>query len=566
MDKKINKILWHGNELDDEGKALAPGLAKDGGDGLDGLNEGEIYINNADDDPSIFIRTDAGKVRKIGVVSLEGYAKEDWVTEQLGGYATKQSLEDGLKGKVDNAFLSRLLSVLDGNGDEVAVNDMEAAIDSIKVKFGLWTEHYLSAKGKNPDGGTSGGGGSSYSRLDSWGDYDAGKAGWVLSAGLGYDLYGRVLDLEAGAVELSVTGTGNGLAGFTQDGNSVVFERGEFLTGDDLAGYAKESWVEQQGYATEAWVTGKGYATVADLDGRIDDLVNGAPAAYDTLKEIADVLQGNVDSIDDILTALGGKADKATTLAGYGITDAWTKSEADGRYALKTVSISAGAGLTGGGTLAASRTLGLATVGTAGTYTKVVVDAYGRVTGHSALAAGDIPALGISKITGLQEELDSKLDAARFEELFEKVNIGTSSAPVWAIRAKYGLYTESFLSANGVNPDSGGTVVGVTALSELTDVSITPETLSNNDMLRWNGSKWVAVAMADITPDLSGYATQAWVTSQKYLTTVSIATITDLHSSWDSVLKSQKPAWLTTVSLATISDLHASWDALLKAA
>lgn len=45
-----------------------------------------------------------------------------------------------------------------------------------------------------------------------------------------------------------------------------------------------------------------------------------------------------------------------------------------------------------------------------------------------------------------------------------------------------------------------------------------------------------------------------------------IANISDLHSSWDAVLKAQKPAWLTTVSLATISDLHASWDALLKAA
>ena len=34
-------------------------------------------------------------------------------------------------------------------------------------------------------------------------------------------------------------------------------------------------------------------------------------------------------------TALDGKADKETTLAGYGITDAYTKSEADGKYATK---------------------------------------------------------------------------------------------------------------------------------------------------------------------------------------------------------------------------------------
>ena len=52
------------------------------------------------------------------------------------------------------------------------------------------------------------------------------------------------------------------------------------------------------------------YAKLTDVDSRINDLVNGAPAAYDTLKEIADVLQGNVNSIGDIITTLGTKADK----------------------------------------------------------------------------------------------------------------------------------------------------------------------------------------------------------------------------------------------------------------
>ena len=62
------------------------------------------------------------------------------------------------------------------------------------------------------------------------------------------------------------------------------------------------------------------YATKTDVDDRIDDLVNGAPQAYDTLKEIADVLQGNVNSIGDIITTLGTKADKTyvdTELAKY---------------------------------------------------------------------------------------------------------------------------------------------------------------------------------------------------------------------------------------------------------
>ena len=46
---------------------------------------------------------------------------------------------------------------------------------------------------------------------------------------------------------------------------------------------------------------------------------------------------------------------------------------------------------------------------------------------------------------------------------------------------------------------------------------------------------------------------------------IELSKISDLHTSWDSVLASQKPAWLTAVSLSTISDLHASWDDMLKA-
>jgi hypothetical protein len=75
--------------------------------------------------------------------------------------------------------------------------------------------------------------------------------------------------------------------------------------------------------------------TNSAIDNRINALVDGAPSAYDTLKEIADVLAGNVDSIGDILTSLGTKANKATTLAGYGIVDAYTKSQVDSALAKK---------------------------------------------------------------------------------------------------------------------------------------------------------------------------------------------------------------------------------------
>ena len=48
---------------------------------------------------------------------------------------------------------------------------------------------------------------------------------------------------------------------------------------------------------------------------------------------IGDRAEGDVDTVIAKLTALAnGKADKATTLAGYGITDAYTKEEADEKF------------------------------------------------------------------------------------------------------------------------------------------------------------------------------------------------------------------------------------------
>lgn len=72
--------------------------------------------------------------------------------------------------------------------------------------------------------------------------------------------------------------------------------------------------------ALQKYLDDYNYAKITDVDNRINDLINGAPAAYDTLKEIADILQGNVNSIGDIITTLGTKADKTyvdTELAKY---------------------------------------------------------------------------------------------------------------------------------------------------------------------------------------------------------------------------------------------------------
>ena len=68
-------------------------------------------------------------------------------------------------------------------------------------------------------------------------------------------------------------------------------------------------------YVTETELNGKGFITESEL--------NETYATKVELAEKADV------------TALNGKANKSTTLNGYGITDAYTKTDADGKYATK---------------------------------------------------------------------------------------------------------------------------------------------------------------------------------------------------------------------------------------
>ncbi|EXZ16067.1 collagen-like triple helix repeat-containing protein, partial [Bacteroides fragilis] len=61
MKKNISKIQWFGSEIEN-GKAKAPVISPDSMSHLKGLNQGEFYICNADEDPAIFIRTNRDNV------------------------------------------------------------------------------------------------------------------------------------------------------------------------------------------------------------------------------------------------------------------------------------------------------------------------------------------------------------------------------------------------------------------------------------------------------------------------------------------------------------------------
>ncbi|UGA39900.1 hypothetical protein JOS77_11220 [Chromobacterium haemolyticum] len=68
-------------------------------------------------------------------------------------------------------------------------------------------------------------------------------------------------------------------------------------------------------------------ATKLELKASIDSVVNGAPGALDTLQELAAALGNDQNFAATVTNKLATKADKSTSLAGYGIADAYTKAE-----------------------------------------------------------------------------------------------------------------------------------------------------------------------------------------------------------------------------------------------
>ena len=59
------------------------------------------------------------------------------------------------------------------------------------------------------------------------------------------------------------------------------------------------------------------------------------------------------------------------------------------------------------------------------------------------------------------------------------------------------------------------------------------------------GSTTEQINKSHLTTALTGYATESWVTSKNYLTSVSIATISDLHANWDALLKAAPSSYVT---------------------
>ena len=144
---------------------------------------------------------------------------------------------------------------------------------------------------------------------------------------------------------------GGGIKNITQSGSgNAVTNMALSSDGKTITAVFGETFARQQDLGTLN-------NTVTQLSNKLNNFLEGSDAdnIINKWKELEAFLDGFTES-DNLAELLALKADK-------------------------TITISAGTGLTGGGNLSANRTLSLATTGVnAGTYTKVTVDTYGRVT------------------------------------------------------------------------------------------------------------------------------------------------------------------------------------------
>lgn len=343
-----------------------------------------------------------------------------------------------------------------------------------------------------------------------------------------------------------------------------------------LTGYATESWVSGKNYAVKATtlagygitdgvndvsVTGTGNAvTAASISGHTLALTKGSTFS----------LSGHKHAWADITSG------KPTTLSGYGITDAYTKAESDNKYPTKT-----GSG--------ASGTWGINVTGNAGSATKLQTartlwgnnfNGTQNISGDITLAVGKGIYLSANDERWLLQTKRSdntqingiKTDGYKMCTYFgDTKTMQFSNDRIYSyvdFRAEKDLYINGirlYKSADGVITLEGNLAVtgGVTmyAIDPVSASTIMDGVVVDGTTIKKENGKLVAVGGGE-----AGSVAWGNITGKPSVFATNIANITDLHSSWDAVLKAQKPAWLTAVSIATISDLNSGWDALLKAA
>ena len=213
------------------------------------------------------------------------------------------------------------------------------------TEIGFYTRGWISALGVSPGGsGGSGGGSGGVNTVYSFANLTDGTTFSDSDLDNTFNAY-TINEIWKLAKE------GGGIKNITQSGSgNAVTNMALSSDGKTITAVFGETFARQQDLGTLN-------NTVTQLSNKLNNFLEGSDAdnIINKWKELEAFLDGLTES-DNLAELLALKADK-------------------------TITISAGTGLTGGGNLSANRTLSLATTGVnAGTYTKVTVDTYGRVT------------------------------------------------------------------------------------------------------------------------------------------------------------------------------------------
>lgn len=263
--KRVNKINWHGSDLENN-RAKAPNISTPGGNGLDGLNDGEIYVCNADEDPAIFIKTNKDKVARVGGNGSDSYSRDQ--------------IDDFLGKKLDKVVWDRNLEErVDDNGEE----------------YLFLTKPLITAYGVTMYSGTDVQVPSIYEGLP----IDGVTIQWV----------------DGKLVSTGGKGTANGIV---VNGNTYTPNEDGIIT---LPNYPTSlEWANISGKPSWIGSTKPSYSW---------DEIGGKPSVFPT----------NWENVSDKPSWIGATKptydfseiqNKPTTLAGYGITDAYTKNDISG--------------------------------------------------------------------------------------------------------------------------------------------------------------------------------------------------------------------------------------------
>lgn len=377
----------------------------------------------------------------------------------LQGMKESDNLAVILQSKMDKTAFSKLFTALDASGNEVDPSDDTKTIASIRANFGFWGVDYISAKGVSKGSGGTGGASTLYQLVDVLAnDTEDGVEGAAAGKALVFDgTHWRAGDAGLNESQLYSYLTANKYLTQSAADSRYVTSSRKVIAGTGLSGGGALTSDVTLSLGTSGVVAGTYTKVMVDAYGRVTSGTN--------------LSSTDIPNLDWSKITTG----KPTTLAGYGITDAYTKTEADGKY----VTIATAQTVSGAKTFSATmKTASVLPSTDANSALGGTANRWSNVYSVNGVFSQNVTAKLLSASESLQiGDAYLKWDAANNAVYVVKKD-GTT--PV-------GFYSTDWLSAKGVS--MSGVQTGT--LADLNDVEITDPT--NGQALKYDAAskKWV---------------------------------------------------------------------------